>query len=413
MQWRNTLVVMLGLTVSNASEAQKGLNSIYSAYGIGDVELRDYNPYSGMGGVGVAMGSEKTLNSLNPASFATLQKNKFMFELSFAGKSATYINENQRIPAGDFSVKRAAFGISLFKNVGTVIGLKRYSTVEYLTVGNRYVLGTDSKLEEEIEGSGGLNQFYFANGFSIKKNLRLGISVGYLFGSVNRNELIYTSSTTGLKVTNGVYYNKMSLQGGLQYAFKTGSYKWTIGGTYQPRIILNKTTDNYITDMSDVKIAEDKAIVGTFHYPEQFSGGVMVKKGAWGVSADYIQQSWGKTGYKGNGFTTTTATNFAVGANYTFTRNHYFYGKSDGVVLSAGFVRDLSYLIVNGRQISSNAGTIGLSIPSKNSLYNYYVGLKAGKRGEAVYPLVKENFVEFHFNFSLSNFLFNTKARYD
>ena len=41
--------------------------------------------------------------------------------------------------------------------------------------------------------TGGLNQFYFANGFKINKNLSVGLQASALFGSLIQNEVLNTS----------------------------------------------------------------------------------------------------------------------------------------------------------------------------------------------------------------------------
>ncbi|MFT4024814.1 MAG: hypothetical protein QM664_13645 [Flavihumibacter sp.] len=100
------LYLMLTATLITAGvTAQKGINSIYSAYGIGDVQLRDYNGYNGMGGLGVSMPSVTTLNELNPASYGSLPNSRLILELSLTGKSVTYTSRDNQFNAGDFGIK--------------------------------------------------------------------------------------------------------------------------------------------------------------------------------------------------------------------------------------------------------------------------------------------------------------------
>ena len=109
-------IVLLGISLHGI--AQPGINSIYSAYGIGDVSIRDKNGYTPMGGVGIAIPSNKILNSNNPASYAFIPRGSYMMELSAHGASVGYKNETQTFKATDFALDGAALGFSISKKNG-------------------------------------------------------------------------------------------------------------------------------------------------------------------------------------------------------------------------------------------------------------------------------------------------------
>jgi len=407
------MLTVLYFTIAvNFAEAQSGLNSVYSAYGIGDVQLRDYNGYGGMGGLGVAMPSINTLNDINPASYGYFTRNRLMMELSMGGKSVQYITSNQNIPAGDFTMQKAAMGINIFRNWGASFGIKRYSNIDYLTIGDRYLLGTESKLTSQIEGHGGLYNFYFSNGFRIGKRLSVGLTVGYLSGSSNRSEEVLNNSATDVTVEKNVFYQNFLLNSGVQYQFKTGKLSWIAGATFQPQRTLTTTEDNYIKDGSGNTLIEQNAKAGSFDYPVQWSAGLTMLKKEWKFGVDYIAQEWSSVNYSGNGFQTKNAGNWSAGISYSKPKNTVF-GYVDGLTYNVGFNRDLSYLVINGEQIKSTAGTVGISAPSRNGLYQYHFSVKAGQRGKSTYPLVKEKFVEFNMNLSLSSVLYTGGRKYD
>lgn len=399
------------LLVAGAASAQY-TNSIYSAYGVGDVNIRDWNAFSPMGGVGVAMKSERTLNELNPASYSGLKNNRFLLEIAAAGTSVNYITENTNQTASDFKIKRAAFGMNLFKHVGTVFGIRKYSSVGYQTIASRYIQGTTDVLTDTVRGNGGINQAFFTNSLSIGKHISLGVSTGVLFGSVNKTETVNYSATDGIVIGTNNYYNKAFLNTGFQYYFNTGKVKWTLGGTWQPAINLNDQVSSSIADLSS-NILQGTVINTTgFKYPEQYSGGISMNKGGSLLSFDYIRQNWSATGYHGNEFVTTDLQNYAVGYSYTFYKNTAF-GPMERASIMAGFQRELSYIIINNTQLTSMAGTFGVNVPSKNGTFNYTLGLRVGQRGEAAYPLVKENFIDFTLNVSLGSFFYIGGRKYD
>ncbi|MDI3318894.1 hypothetical protein [Pinibacter soli] len=401
------------LTTVHVSEAQKGINSIYSAYGLGDYYIRDNNAYYGMGQLGVAMKSDKTINDVNPASYSSIQAGRLMFDVSFGGSSVQYINERERHTAGDFTFRRAALGLNLVNNVGTVIGLRRYTDVNYLTVGSKTIEGSTATIPINIEGTGGLNQFYFGNSVLIKKHLSLGITAGYLFGSVNQKQTAATTSAI-FNFVNNTYYNNFTVNGGLQYQFNTKKLLWTLGAFYQPEINLKTLADQYVTGPNDVTIVADKTIDGRFKFPSIYGGGISVQNTKLKLGADYIQHNWKATGYSGNGFESTNAQSLALGGSWSLTR-HTKWGDRPGLSLYAGYINELSYLIIQGQKIQSNSITLGFSVPA-GAGYNYYgysAGIKIGTRGQGVYPLVKENYIQFCLNVSLSTIMMRGGRKYD
>lgn len=80
------------------------------------------------------------------------------------------------------------------------------------------------------------------------------------------------------------------------------------------------------------------------------------------------------------------------------------FGISQGIGLYAGLNLENSYLVVDNYQVQSKSFSVGASFPSKNTLNTYSIGMKLGTRGQATYPLVKENFVQFNFTLSFGSY---------
>jgi hypothetical protein len=408
---KKLLIVFVSGIIHQSAFCQGGLNSIYSAYGIGDVELRDKNGYAGMSGAGIALPSTTTLNEMNPASYGHFPYSRFMFELNFGGRSSNYKSGDTRTSGADFTIQRAAMGFSLFKGLGTAFGLKRYSTIDYRTTSNRFIIGTESKLQTQINGSGGLYQFFVSNGYSITKNIQLGISMGYLFGSVNKKEIVETTSQT-LNITQNQNYTRMLYNTGIQYSIPLKKGKWTIGLTYQPGRFLQKIEDNYVTDGDGNELVSEEAVVADFNYPVKLGAGLAYSRKDWKWTVDLVQQRWGAVNYKGAGFTTDHGTNLVAGFSKSGTRKTVF-GIIPGKTVMAGVEYDRSYLVLAGNPIQTIAGSIGMTLPSKNGAYYYHIALKAGQRGQTVYPLVREQFFETQFAISLGSLLYKGGRKYD
>jgi hypothetical protein len=404
------ILFCLFLCIGN-SQAQN-TNSIYSAYGVGDINIRDWNAYTSMGGVGIALKSERTLNELNPASYSALTNHRYILELAAAGTSVNYISKDDNQQATDFNIKRAAFGMNLFKHVGTVFGIRKFSTVAYQTYASRYIEGSSSSVLEKIKGTGGINQLFISNSYAIGKHLSLGVSTGLLFGSVNKQELVYFNSGDGVNIETNNYYSGAFINTGVQYAFKTGKTIWTIGGTFQPSLKLNDEATSEIKDLSDNVLRESSTSSSKFQYPSQLAGGIAIKRGGSTIGVDYMHQDWASVNYKGASFTTTNLQNLAAGYSFTFYKNGV-YGPVERASIMAGFQRELSYLVINNNQLNSWSGSLGVNFPSRNGMFNYTLGVRAGQRGEVAYPLVKEKFVDFTLNVSLGSLFYTGGRKYD
>ena len=391
--------------------AQPGINSIYSAYGIGDVSIRENNSYSSMGGVGIAIASDRALNGANPASYSALPYGSYFMELSIGGKSIQYTNETQAFKSTDLEINGATLGFNISKRMGGAIALKRYSTVEYYTLANKYLQGTNSTLSESITGTGGLYLASAAVGYRLTKNLSLGLSGGSIFGTINKTENIYVSSSSGYTVVTKSFYNKLYSSAGLQFKFKAAGVNWILGSVVQPSVQLNRYDNFSINDFASNELYKDSTTLNKFKYPLQWGAGISAQKLRNTISFDYIQQNWGSTNYYGNSFYAKNLQNFAVGFKHTAIRklfNRYVDGKS----LMLGVQHELSYIVINDYQVQSTSASVGLNLPSKNGRYNYTLGLKYGQRGKIAYPLVKESFLEFNLNISLGNFINVGGAKY-
>jgi hypothetical protein len=413
MNMIRTYSVLLAVLLAQAVQAQKKTNSIFSAYGIGDYDMRDNNAYYGMGATGAALPSDRSINTLNPAALADIAGYRLQLELGISGRQTSVLTgSNERLTTGDLGMKRAAVGLNLVNRVGTAFTLKRLSEVEYLTSGIKGLNGTTTTYPVEIEGSGGLYEAAIQNGVNLTKNLQLGFSLGYLFGSVNRKQTIATTASSAVVVEDNDYYNHLSFNSGLLYRFNTGKIGWALGGTFQPGLTLNKTNDNYIKDQSGNILNQNETKTSGFRMPVKWSAGLAAGIDRWRLTADYIRQNWSATGYKGVGFTTRDAGSLAGGISYQLTKKSY-YGLEDGLTFYGGFIHEKSYLDFYSYRLTSTAGTAGVTFPTMHGLYRFSLGLKVGERGTAVYPLVKETFAELLLNISLNTFMLKGGHKYN
>lgn len=135
----------------------------------------------------------------------------FLFE---SGESKLLLSKEMKYLQSNIDLQTLGFGIDInnsagllcpFKNQGSSIGTKRYSTVECLTTGNSYLIGTDRKLLPNIECNAGLNQLYPGNGEKLGKHLTLGLTTALLSGFVHRQEEVITSASDGINIEKNLF----------------------------------------------------------------------------------------------------------------------------------------------------------------------------------------------------------------
>src|SRR5450631_1698523 len=124
-------------------------NSPYSILGIGDIETDYYNRTGGMANTGLAYRNERFLINNNPASYTSLQRQFFSFEISARGQFINYSGTplNGTSASGkDFAIKRLSVGTKINKWWGSSAGIMPYSESNYSFSSVKNIQGTNSSV---------------------------------------------------------------------------------------------------------------------------------------------------------------------------------------------------------------------------------------------------------------------------
>jgi hypothetical protein len=399
---------VLLLMSAQAVHAQKGVNSLYSAYGLGDLEERDYSRNFGLGSAGIARKSTGYLNELNPASYTGILRQNFIFDVAIRGQTDSYTGNSLSQQAGTIDFKKLALGFWVNNWWGASAGITPFSSVDYKLLTNKYIAGTPTAITGTTEGTGGINRAYISNGFKLSKNFSVGVSTAFLFGPINTTEN-FGSDT--LYTDYNRYTFNTNFTGGVQYSGKVKDWRIGLGATYRFKTNLKMQQTINIRNDQDISSYKEDLAKLNFELPAQLGVGLSLSNGPITWVADYKRQEWSGLNNKTTGYAVTTGERFAGGIEYTFQR-HYYNMSTDGVSLQAGFSYNKSYLVVKNNQIKDISGTIGASIPNRTGRINYYVGLEVGQRGTTNAGLIKENYVNAVFHFSLRDIWF-IKKQYD
>jgi hypothetical protein len=181
-------------TLFAGSALGQGLgNSPYSRLGLGDY-TGNYGGVRqlGMGGTGLAAPNTGNVNELNPALLAYTPRTTW--EAAFNAQVKTVSNAATSNRNGSGTLGYLALAVPLNKRWGAAVGLKPYSAVDYQANASGAVNGDPGAVAyRQYAGTGGLSEAYFAHGIHVLRDLNIGGSASYLFGTINQ--------TTGTAIT--------------------------------------------------------------------------------------------------------------------------------------------------------------------------------------------------------------------
>lgn len=386
------------LLISGRAAAQKGVNSLYSAFGIGDLEERDYNRSFGVGSAGIARPSGQFLNELNPASYSAMPMQMFYFEASMTGKSVTYNTSKETQSAGDIAFKRFAVGFKVHERWGIGIGLMPYSRVDYKLLNTTAIEGMSENVRNAIDGSGGLNRFYISNAWRITKHLSAGVSSAVVFGPISTVDSLANNE---VHTASNLYYRNLSFTAGLQYQGRIGDWALGAGATYRLATTLHGSGDLSIRSSDETILYQDESTAAAYKLPAQLGFGFSATSGQLTFLADYKRQDWKGLNAGKSTFQYQDAVRYAGGVEYAFKHQDFYGRETEGAVLQLGAAFHKNYISVKAQSLEDFSVSAGLSLPSRTGHLRYYLGLEAGQRGVTAQGLVQENYLNVVLHLSL------------
>ncbi len=325
--------------------SQKGSQTPYSTFGLGEINMGEYAPFSSMGGVLTANGDSTFVNSSNPATYSFLDRYKPIFQIGLNGKLSTFTTTTASSSKNHFGLNQFQLGVPIKKRWGASFGLKPYSFTGY-TISNDFVEDEDTSVFIN-EGSGGINKAYLGVAYQPirswteyndtsntdttliqrRRILSLGANANYLFGTAQRNRSYeYRTSIQGYnsRAENGLRLNGFIYDFGISYqtsttksdvnssASKTRSFG--VGLTYSPAVSVKAHQDifaftylgsfyesapimvdtiQFVTDdEGSVLIPEAYAFGLEYSFGQKTSSGGSKNNAIFKVSADVKYQKW-------------------------------------------------------------------------------------------------------------------------
>lgn len=424
---------MATLLSSFTSLAQPGNDSPYSGFKLGNSIDQGTIRSSALGGLNVALDDQesRTLNYMNPASYAYMDSQKVVFDVG-----ATWTLAKLSDASGSENVNKAnlgylSFGFPVTKWWKAAFGLRPMTAINYRTSSSREFIGIENdtvSVNNVFEGKGGVNRFFIGSAFKIYKGFSAGFNFNYLFGGIKRikrlefNQAGYFNTKNEVNTQIGSVY----MDFGLQYALRIKESKLVIGVTGTPTWNLSATegqsaiTYTLLTNGGDNprdSVLSETSANGSLRLPLLLGAGVTyVAKDKWLVGIQFNQESW--TQYQGfDGVADTNLTDsWRLSAGIEFRPGNTqrgFWNYFKKINYRVGGFYSYSPLVSKGTQVPEYGITVGMGYPIRHrstsgplvtSMIN--IAAEFGQRGNSRAGQLTEEYVNLKLGFAINDMWF-------
>lgn len=394
--------------------AQSDISSPYSRFGLGVINQSQANTVlQGMGGLSNAVAGSSMLNNMNPASYASMDTLTFLFDAGFYMKTATYSTDKHTENGSNASFDYVSMGFTVTKWWKTGLGVVPFTNKDYTAI----ISSRDPlSFSQDFKGAGGINEAYWANGFQVTKNLSLGFTGSFLFGTLSDETTVFFPDSTYLtpgRSTISTYINNFKFDLGAIYTFKLkNSSSLVLGLTYSLPMNFNSKRDVFVrsivshTTINEVPIdtllyKHDEAVV--IKYPQGFGVGLTYKKERFMLGVDFNWDNWKGFSMNGVNDSLQNSWNIVIGGSYkpVSTSVSKYHTK---MTYRFGVHFDQTYLRIYDTPINRFGLTFGLGLPMPKSLSAFNLAFEIGKMGTTRNHLVRE----MYFNISVGISIHNT-----
>lgn len=418
------LVVMIFVTTYGVF-AQNDIASPYSRFGLGSTNTNKTNTaLQGMGGLSVAMDGKHMLNNTNPAAYAEIDSLTFLLDAGFYMRYSTFRAADQIEKGSDANFDFFDIGFGITKWWKTGLGFTPFSSRDYISKAEyewMYPYNTD------YEGYGGLNKFYWANGFKVYKGLSLGVRMDYIFGNITDQTTLYfpyNNEFLNVRRSERLMISELNFSLGLIYKYNfKNDYQLSVGLTYGIPTNWKGHRDNFIRTMfkgynttATTETPIDTIAYSTMqrvniHYPQSFGSGITLKKGdRWLVGADFTWGNWAD--YKMNGVSDSIQNcwTIVIGGSYSPANtsvSNYF----KKITYRAGIHYDQTIFNIYGQSVNKYGISLGFGMPILRSMTMLNFAFEFGKMGTTQSNLIEDTYFNISFGVSIHDRWF-VKRRY-
>jgi hypothetical protein len=160
--------------------------SSYSRYGFGDIIRYGDSQIYAMGGTGIALVDDGSINLLNPAGLSRINSTRFSAGFEYDGFSSKDNSGSSFYSIGGFQGLAFAFPISRENGIVMSVEATPYSKVNYAISSSSFDTLSESIQHQNFYGSGGISYLGLGLSGSPLNTLYLGGRLNYMYGSTRQ-----------------------------------------------------------------------------------------------------------------------------------------------------------------------------------------------------------------------------------
>lgn len=408
------ILIALLCVIAQGAIAQKGTISPYSYFGIGDQRDNGTVENQMMGGLSLYADSIH-INLTNPAAYSKLRLTTYTAGISHKEYRLKDFTQEQKTSITNLDYLSIGFPVA--PKVGAGFGLMPYSSVGY-SLNDITTNNNGAEVTNIFTGDGGVNRIYASIGFEPIKNLSLGVTASYNFGTLD-----YERIQSVEDVQFGTIDRRESKINGYDFNYSL-NYTPTIKEKYTlfTSIVVN-TQGNLVAkntqtlgsfslvsgrdiEVVDVNLDANNLRNTEIKIPTKATLGLgFGEDKKWFLGAEYSFQKFSDFENQFLGIQNVTyddASSFAFGG-YWVPDYRSLSGYFKRITYRAGLRYDMSGMTVNGKDINDFGITFGLGMPLGNSFSNLNLGFELGRRGTTDANLVEESYLKINVGLSLND----------
>lgn len=408
-------VVAMVLCIACSAYAQRGTVSPYSFFGIGELRSTGTVENQAMGGLSMYADSIH-INLRNPAAYGKLKLTTYALGVSHREFRFKSFDDQENTSVTNLDYLAIAFPLG--KGFGVGFGLMPFSSLGY-DIRSQSTNQNQATVTNVFSGEGGLNRVYFSLGYEIIRNLTLGVTTNFNFGTLENNRIQSVED-----VQFGTLDRRESRVNGLDFNY-AANYTLAIKDKYT---LFTSVTVNTQANL----VSENQQLIGSFSnttgqeieiidvdldarnlrntelkIPTTTTLGIgFGEDKKWFLGGEYSFQQLSSFSNEfinlDDNFIYKDASTFAFGGYYVPDYSA-FSGYLKRITYRAGIRYNKTGMVVNDKEINNLGITFGLGLPMRGSFSNMNLGFELGRRGTTDANLIEESYLKVNIGLSLND----------
>jgi hypothetical protein len=405
-----SVIIISLIIIIQTTFAQQG--SVYTRYGLGDVQSTYSARRLGMGQLGTSVADEDFIGTINPAGWNLLKMTRVEFGVAYNGLFVTENIQKKFYAATQITGFTMAFPISTTYGVGMALGIIPVTNVNYQVTRHSADPNTFvGNYDVTYKGSGGLSKIFIGSSYRLPFDLSIGAAFDYYFGNINYSSSIVFSGSNNVTANYNNKYKPKAI--GMTLGLispdllkESSSFFSDLHIGVSTNLVFSASVDSLLTASSSVRIDTVNFLSYDMKIPNRINAGAsVVLNKKFLVSIDYAFQPW--SDFSINNIKSDYMHNLMMlSAGFEY-RQPKELGSSffNTVILRGGFSYEQTQYFINNTGINQYSVYGGCSFPL--SIGNTIdIGLQYYIRGQIANALIKENGIKLAVGISLGDIWF-------